>query len=43
VTAAIQLLLWRDKKRAETEINHDAHDAVVVDGPELQGVVLVKS
>lgn len=31
MTATIQLLLWRDKRRAESETNHDA---VVVDGLE---------
>jgi len=34
VTATIQLLLWRDKRRAEAETNHDA---VVVEGLEGDG------
>ncbi|KAI4725588.1 MFS general substrate transporter [Aureobasidium sp. EXF-10728] len=35
VTATIQLLLWRDKRRAEIEINNNA---VVVDGSEVVAV-----
>ena len=34
MTATIQLLLWRDKKRAEAEI---IYDPVVVDGVEGDG------